>query len=134
MQVLDIAINIATSDLKRSRQFYEGLGLEVLEKFSNHQAFALKLSNSIFVMVLHQDFFKTFTKKPVADASIAPETILAVRLASKQDVDNQYNLALELGASAAYHEDHGFMYGRAFCDLDGHIWEFYWMQAADTLQ
>lgn len=134
MQALDIAINIASSDLARSRSFYKGLGIEIIEKFTSDQAIALKLSNTIFVMVLQENFFKSFTKKPVANATDAPETLLAIRLGSKDEVNRQYAKALSLGALPAYEEDHVFMYGRAFSDPDGHIWELYWMEETETLQ
>jgi uncharacterized protein len=37
---------------------------------------------------------------------------------------------IELRAPA---DDHGFMYLRSFIDLDGHIWEVFWMDPS-TLQ
>jgi predicted lactoylglutathione lyase len=30
-------------------------------------------------------------------------------------------------------QDHGFMYGRAFRDLDNHVWEVMWMDPAATV-
>jgi predicted lactoylglutathione lyase len=30
-------------------------------------------------------------------------------------------------------QDHGFMYGRNFADLDGHIWEVMWMDVAAAM-
>lgn len=30
--------------------------------------------------------------------------------------------------------DYGFMYGRSFNDLDGHIWEIMWMDASSANQ
>jgi predicted lactoylglutathione lyase len=31
------------------------------------------------------------------------------------------------GKQAGDSQDHGFMYGRSFYDLDGHHWEVFWM-------
>ena len=34
------------------------------------------------------------------------------------------------GAHAAEPQDHGFMYGWSFYDLDGYHWEVFWMDPA----
>ena len=43
-------------------------------------------------------------------------------------VDEILDAALAAGATEARDPmDYGFMYGRSFNDLDGHIWEIIWM-------
>lgn len=39
-------------------------------------------------------------------------------------------LDLEAGAQETKDYDYGFMYGRDFEDLDGYIWEAFWMDPA----
>lgn len=51
------------------------------------------------------------------------------------DVIDLYANAISLGAiEAATVQDHGFMYGRSFHDLDGHIWELGWMDMETVLK
>jgi predicted lactoylglutathione lyase len=54
--------------------------------------------------------------------------LTALGCASRAEVDRIVDRALEAGGSPAREpKDHGFMYERAFEDLDGHIWEIFWM-------
>ena len=63
-----------------------------------------------------------------ADAHATTEVLTALQLDSREDVDRMVATALANGASAVREpEDHGFMYGHAFADPDGHIWEPFWM-------
>lgn len=44
-------------------------------------------------------------------------------------VDAMFDKAIAAGGKEVRSaEDHGFMYSRDFEDLDGHIWEVFWMQ------
>jgi hypothetical protein len=79
-------------------------------------------------MLLAEARFADFTKKPVADARTTTEAILCVSAESREGVDAFADAALGAGASPAGDPmDHGFMYGRSFNDLDGHLWEVMWM-------
>ncbi|MEA2254483.1 MAG: uncharacterized protein QOG35_528, partial [Solirubrobacteraceae bacterium] len=72
--------------------------------------------------------FADFTTKPVVDARVSTEAILAVSAESREAVDAFADAALNAGATRANEPmDHGFMYGRSFNDLDGHVWEVIWM-------
>ena len=45
-----------------------------------------------------------------------------------EEVDAMVNKAVAAGGSLALDpQDHGFMYGWSFFDLDGHHWEVFWM-------
>jgi uncharacterized protein len=48
--------------------------------------------------------------------------------ADRQPVDELVKKAIDAGGRDAMPaQDHGFMYGRSFYDLDGHHWEVLWM-------
>jgi predicted lactoylglutathione lyase len=88
------------------------------------------VSEQAYVMLLDEGRFADFTAKPVADARTATEAILCVSADSREDVDAFADAALGTGGSVAGEPmDHGFMYGRSFHDLDGHLWEVMWMDA-----
>ncbi len=79
-------------------------------------------------MLLGQSRFADFTQKPIADASQTTEAILAVSADDREAVDAFADAALKAGGSVANDAmDFGFMYGRSFHDLDGHLWEVMWM-------
>ena len=126
-------INLAVADLKRSMDFFEGLGFSFNEHFTNDQAAALVISDTINAMLHTHDSMRRFTKKEIADPTKTTEVLLALQVDSKEQVDNLMNKALAAGGSQARElEDHGFMYGRSFEDPDGHIWEVFWMDPANV--
>jgi predicted lactoylglutathione lyase len=77
-----------------------------------------------YVMLLVEVRFKDFTKKPICDSTTATETILALSADSRTEVDDLVDKALAAGGKPANDPiDLGFMYGRSFQDVDGHLWE-----------
>lgn len=125
-----IYVNLAVNDLPRSRAFFESLGLSFNPQFSNDQGACLVLGENIYAMLLTKDFFKTFTAKPIGDASKSTEMLLCLSCESRAEVDGLVAKAVAAGGTAPRApQDHGFMYGHGFEDLDGHIWEL--MHMAD---
>ena len=120
-----IYVNLPVADLARSRAFFESLGLQFEPKFSNDEGACLVIQEgSIHAMLLTQDFFRTFTSKPIADATRSTEVLVCLSCESREEVDALVRKALAAGGTAARApQDHGFMYAHGFEDLDGHIWE-----------
>lgn len=86
------------------------------------------ISEDIYSMLLTEAFFQGFTPKTVTDAQKGTEVLLALSADSRQAVDELVNKALAAGGTEVREpQDHGFMYARSFNDLDGHIWEIFWM-------
>jgi predicted lactoylglutathione lyase len=57
--------------------------------------------------------------------------LIALSAESREKVDELVERALALGAvEPRDKQDMGFMYGRAFEDLDGHTFEVVWMDPA----
>ena len=123
-----IFVNLPVGNLPRSRAFFESLGLHFEPKFSNDQGACLVVGDNIFAMLLTNDFFKTFTAKPIADATRSTEVLVCLSCESRAEVDALVQKALAAGGTAPRApQDHGFMYGHGFDDLDGHIWELVYM-------
>ena len=119
-----IFVNIAVADLPRSRAFFESLGLRFNPQFSNDQGACLVLGENIFAMLLTKDFFGTFTAKPLSDPAHSTEVLLCLSCDSRAEVDALVAKAVQAGGTAPRAaQDHGFMYGHGFEDIDGHIWE-----------
>ena len=128
-----IYINLPVSDLPKATAFYEALGFTKNEQFSNTDASAMNYDDNLSVMLLTHSFMKNFLPqgKSIADSHQTCEMLNAVQFDSKEQVDIFFDKAIAAGGKVtipAY--DHGFMYGRDFEDLDGHIREVFWMDVS----
>ncbi|GAA3217028.1 hypothetical protein GCM10020256_19750 [Streptomyces thermocoprophilus] len=89
------------------------------------------ISDTIVAMLLTKEFYSTFTDKEISDAKRTSEVMIALSAETREKVDELVDRALSLGGSlTGKTQDLGFMYGRAFDDLDGHTWEVVWMDPA----
>ena len=123
-----IFVNVPTKDLSASKGFFRSLGFDFDEKFTDDSCACMVVSDQAYVMLLAESRFADFTPKPVADARECTEAILCVSADSREAVDAFADSALAAGGTNANDPmDHGFMYGRSFHDLDGHLWEVMWM-------
>lgn len=120
-----IFINLPVRDLKKATEFYTAIGAAKNPQFSDDTASCMVLSESIFVMLLTHAKWATFTSKPIVDARRESEVMLALSAENRELVDQITAAAGANGGKADVNpkQDHGFMYGRSFEDVDGHIWE-----------
>jgi|SRR5437867_4461546 len=126
-----IFVNLPVKDLNKSKEFFARLGFSFNEQFTDDKAACLVIGENIFAMLLREEFFKTFTKKEIADAKKTTEALIAIDAESRQQVDDMVKKAAEAGGSIYRDaEDHGWMYGHGFADLDGHQWEVLYMDEA----
>jgi len=123
-----IFVNLSVKDLNRSVEFFSKLGYTFNPQFTNEKATCMIISDTIYVMLLTEAFFQTFTKKEIADAHKTIECSIALSADSKDAVNEMVEKAAAAGATIPDPAtDHGFMYQHSFEDLDGHHWEFVWM-------
>lgn len=121
--------NLPVKDLKRSVDFFSKLGFTFDPKFTDDNATCMIVGDNIFVMLLEEQFFQTFTPKPVCDATTATEVLMGFSCESRAQVDELVRKALAAGGSAPKApQDYGFMYGHDFMDPDGHIWEPFYLK------
>jgi predicted lactoylglutathione lyase len=123
-----IFVNLPVRDLKKSMDFFSTLGFGFNPKFTDEKAACMIISDEAFVMLLREEFFKTFTRRAICDTSTHTEALLALSCSSRAEVDDIVKKAVAAGGAHAMNpQDHGFMYGWSFYDLDGHHWEVLWM-------
>jgi uncharacterized protein len=126
-----IFVNLPIADMARSKAFFEALGFSFNPQFTNEQGAAMVVRDDIHVMLLVEGFFRTFTNKPVADARRGTEVLVCLSCDSRAEVDELVRKALAArGTAPMPPQDHGFMYGHGFTDLDGHMWELAYMDMA----
>jgi predicted lactoylglutathione lyase len=126
-----IFVNLPVSDVARATAFYEAIGFKKNPQFSNEQASCMVWSETIHVMLLDRGFYGTFTSKKIADTKKVSAALICLSRESRAEVDAMTQAALAAGGSEAREaQDMGFMYSRAFEDLDGHIFETVHMDMA----
>lgn len=123
-----IYVNLPIKNMERTQAFFTALGFAFNPQFTNDKGACMVVSDDIYVMLLVEPFFQTFTPKPVADATQTTEVLLCLSCESRDEVDDLVKKALAAGATTPMPaQDHGFMYGHSFTDLDGHGWELVYM-------
>lgn len=123
-----IFVNLPVADLDAAKAFYETIGAVNNPQFTDETAACMVFSETIHVMLLTHEKFKQFTPREIADAHKVSEVLIAISADDRAGVDTIADAALAAGGSAPREpQDYGFMYSRAFADLDGHIWEPMWM-------
>ena len=124
-----IFINLPVTDLGRATAFYQAIGAQKSEQFSDATASCMVLSETIHAMLLTHDKFRQFTSKDIADARTATSVLLCVSADSRDAVDDIVAKATAAGGRAdpSPKDEYVFMYGRSFEDPDGHMWGVTWM-------
>lgn len=122
-------VNLPVKDLNRSIEFFTKLGFTFNPQFTDNNATCMIVGEDSFAMLLVEDFFKTFTHKEISNAAKSSEVIVSLSVGSREDVDAMISKAVAAGATIHYEpKDYGFMYQHGFQDLDGHLWEFFFME------
>ena len=125
-----IFVNLPVADLPKSLAFFEALGFSRNPQFVDDTAACIVVSDTISVMLLTHDRFRSFTPKAICDTSKAVEVLLNLRCESRDEVDDLVAKALAAGGSTYDEpEDLGFMYSHSFVDPDGHGWGLFHMSA-----
>ena len=128
MTTKQIFVNLPVKDLNRSVTFFTSLGFTFNPQFTDENATCMILGENIFVMLLAEQYFSTFITKPVADAKQSTEVIVCISADSREQVDELVTKAVAAGGTIPREkQDHGWMYGHGFEDLDGHLWEIGYM-------
>jgi uncharacterized protein len=124
-----IFVNLPAKNLSESMKFFRKLGFTFNPQFTDETAACMIVAENIFVMLLTEEKFKAFTPKEICDATKSTEVLVCLSCESREKVDDMVRKAVAAGGTT-YNEpqDHGFMYGHGFQDLDGHIWEVMFME------
>jgi predicted lactoylglutathione lyase len=130
-----IFVNLPVKDLNKSVEFFTKIGYKFNAQFTDENASCMIISDTIYVMLLVEPFFQTFTKKQIVDATTSTEAIICLSADSREQVDELISKAVAAGATTPRDpEDHGYMYGHGYQDLDGHLWEVMYMDPAAIQQ
>ncbi len=120
-----VFINLPVKDIKLATAFYEAIGCNRNDQFSDENSSSMVWSETITFQLLQHEYYRTFTSKPIADAHASSSMLIALSRESRQEVDQMVEAAGKAGGQVDVREpqDLGFMYLRSFADLDGHVFE-----------
>ena len=120
-------MNLPVANLAKSVEFFEALGFTFNAQFTSADSTCMIINDTIHAMLLEHDRFAGFIDKPIASKE-TNEAILAFGLESADEVRAMTSRALELGAREINPpQDLGFMFSWGFEDLDGHLWDLFYM-------
>ena len=127
--IKNLFVNLPIKNLKNTVNFFTKLGFKFNPKFTDESSTCMIISESIFAMLIEEDKFKTFTNKKICNSDSETEVLLALQVEKREEVDMLVKKALEAGgAEHMPPQDHDFMYAHSFQDLNGHIWEVFYME------
>jgi uncharacterized protein len=127
--ITNIFVNLPVKNLNRAVDFFTKLGFTFNPQFTDDASTCMIIGPNIYAMLLTNEKFKTFITQDISDAKKTTEVLLALSLESREEVTVMVQKAIAAGGTT-YNEpkDHGFMLQHGFQDLDGHIWEVFFME------
>lgn len=113
-------------------EFYSRIGFQFKKDFTDEKGAMMIVNDLISVMLLTEEYFQSFTKKPIGDAEKSPEVIVALTADSNEEVDYLAVKVEKAGGKIVgnLNELEG-MYGIRFEDPDAHLWEIFFMDEAN---
>lgn len=122
MKANQIYVNLPVKNIEQTKAFWNRVGFPVNDQISDENAVCIIMGDHISVMFLTEDYFQTFSERPVPNGDTT-QVLVALAMNSREEVDRIVHAAVENGAYQ--HEepqDHGWMYQNSFWDINGHGW------------
>ena len=122
-----IFVNLPVANLKKSVEFFSKLGFTFNAQFTDETSTCMIVNETVYVMLLEHDKFAGFIDKPIAP-STSTEAIFAFACENADEVRELSEKAFAAGARRVNDpQDLGFMFSWGFEDLDGHLWDLFYM-------
>ena len=129
-----IFVNLPVKDLEKSKAFFTKMGFTFNQQFTDDTAACMVITDDIYSMLLTHDKFRQFTDREIAGPKVL-EVMTALSADSRDEVNRLVDAAVSVGGKEKRPaQDYGFMFMRSFEDLDGHVWEIFWMDPAHVQQ
>ena len=125
-------VNLPVRDLTRTTEFFRSLGLPQNERLSDDQVSCIEINDDAYAMLHTEQAFREFTMQETRDTARSREVIVGLSTDDRAEVDQMLDRALAAGAKPVGDVyDDGYMYMRAFRDLDGHQWSLIYIASLD---
>ena len=128
-------VNLPVKDAAKATEFFTALGFSFNEQFSDENTKCMVISDDAYAMLHVEPVFKTFIQQDVTDTAKSREVIVGLSAETRNEVDDLVEKAVGAGGQELGEpDDQGFMYMRAFRDLDGHQWSSIYMDMSSVPQ
>ena len=92
-----IFLNLPIKNLKRSVEFFTGLGFTFNAQFTGDENTCMIIGENMYAMLCEEARFQKFLEKPIADPSTT-EVLISLSCESKEEVKSLAEKAFALGA------------------------------------
>ncbi|MXY95494.1 MAG: hypothetical protein F4Y42_18805 [Caldilineaceae bacterium SB0664_bin_27] len=90
--------NLPVRDLDRAKSFFAHIGFDFCPQYTSELAACLNIRDTTFVMLVTESFFKSgLPGKQIVDDDQKVESIIALALDSREEVDRRLKLAIAAG-------------------------------------
>ncbi|MEY4323237.1 MAG: hypothetical protein RL410_1018 [Actinomycetota bacterium] len=129
--ISSIFLAMPVENIARSITFFEALGFRINPQFTNDESACVVISDNIFAMISNHEKYTSFSEKKLPSKDAA-EVIFSLQCESTDEVKSIAEKAFAAGARRVNEpSDQGFMFSWGFEDLDGHLWDLFWMDPAN---
>ncbi|WP_374948611.1 VOC family protein [Mucilaginibacter sp.] len=122
----ELWMNLPVKDLARSKEFYNAIGFKIGEGMGNSPVTAPLIvgTKGTMIMLFQEEAFKTVTQNGLTDTATGTEVLFSFDAETEQEVNVIAEKVAAAGGNVFAPPSliQGWMYGCAFCDLDGHRW------------
>ncbi len=126
MTAVKIAINLPVRAREKSIKFFTSLGFGLNDQLTNDNVACIIISDDISAMLVSEPIFETISQRKSPDTCQQREVIVQLMVESRARVDELVNKALAAGGRPVNEpNDMGYLYGRSFQDIDGHMWDVF---------
>ncbi len=129
--ISSIFLAMPVENVARSITFFEALGFRINPQFTNDESACVVISDNIFAMISNHEKYQSFSEKELPSKDAA-EVIFSLQCESTDEVKSIAEKAFAAGGRRVNDPtDQGFMFSWGFEDLDGHLWDLFWMDPAN---
>ncbi|WP_326984078.1 VOC family protein [Chryseobacterium sp. MYb264] len=86
MKINQIYVNLPVKDIQKTKEFWTNIGFSINEQITDEKAVCVMMSDNIQVMFLEEEFFQTFSERPVPKGDTT-QVLVAIGLDSREEVD-----------------------------------------------
>ncbi|WP_435356737.1 glyoxalase/bleomycin resistance/extradiol dioxygenase family protein [Emticicia sp. SJ17W-69] len=130
-----IFINLPVENVEKSMDFYTQLGFSNKTLFSDEHQKCMVWSEQIYVMLIAQEKFKTYSRKPILGKKNKIDAYFTLPVESLDVVNEIVDNGLKAGGTEPIPMiDEGFMQIRKIEDFDGHTWDIIYMDLSKFRQ
>ena len=125
-----IWLNLPIKNVVNTKAFFSRIGFSFNEEQETLSSLCMFVGESNFVVMFFEEkLFGSFVQNELTDTQKSSEVLISFDAQSKEEVDILADKVSEAGGIifAEPAENHGWMYGFGFADLDGHRWNVLYM-------